>query len=127
MVIKKELSKCCTKCGVEWLEDFSNKQPKRALCIECFLKEGIKNRKATSLYNKEHRIGLHRMEKYEDYKMSRRYPFWKEINKEIKSLTKREDIRAFISKQMDRILEDQQLMDYINDTNLIERKNKKTK
>ena len=35
MAFKKELSKCCVKCGVEWLKDLSNKVTKRALCFEC--------------------------------------------------------------------------------------------
>jgi hypothetical protein len=119
MRIKKELSTECKNCNVVF--DLEHpKQPGRALCAECYIEEGIKSRKEKAKYDKEHRFGLNRMEKYKDYKMSVRQPFWTAINKEIKKLKTREEYLPFISKQMDRILADKQLMDYINDTNIIE-------
>jgi hypothetical protein len=119
----KQISKCCSKCGVEWDETLSNKIPKRAVCIPCYQEEGIERRVAKAKWDKEHRFGKNRVEKYKDYKVQNRQPFWKAINKEIKPLKDRVEIRAFISKQMDRIIADQQLMDYINDTDLIEKNN----
>jgi len=114
MAIKKELSKKCGNCGVEWLSDLSNKKEGRALCNECYTIESQKHSKE----QRERRAAIgaleNRIELYRDYKFENRKEFWREINKELKSLTKREDIRAFISKQMDRILNDRKLMEYIN-------------
>jgi uncharacterized Zn finger protein (UPF0148 family) len=114
MGIKKELSKKCGNCGVEWLSDLSNKKEGRALCNECYTIESQKHSKE----QRERRAAIgaleNRIELYKDYKFENRKEFWREINKELKSLTKREDIRAFISKQMDRILNDRKLMEYIN-------------
>ena len=71
---------------------------------------------------------MNRVEAYKDYKLENRKGFWASINKEIRTLTKREDIRAFISKQMDRILEDKRLMQYINYISIAEqRKNENNK
>jgi hypothetical protein len=56
---------------------------------------------------------IKRIEAYRDYKLQNRSGFWREINKELKPLSDRKEIRAFISKQMDRILNDNQLMEYI--------------
>jgi len=119
----RQLSTKCGKCGVVFDEEHP-KQPKRALCKVCYVNEWEQRVIDKKKYDKENRFGMHRMEKYEDYRMSVRNKFWKEINKEIKLLKTREEHLAFISKQMDRILADQQLMDYINDTNLIELKTK---
>jgi hypothetical protein len=109
----RELSKQCGVCGVEWNEDLSNKQPKRALCLECYQTE-LDNRN-TLHKEKRAEIGaaIKRIELYRDYKLKNRSGFWREINKEIRPLTDRGEIRAFVSKQMDRILEDKQLMEYI--------------
>jgi hypothetical protein len=121
----KELSKSCGKCGVLWNEDLSNKQQGRALCLECYEAEGVSRREQKAKYDREHKVGMNRTEKYQNYKFANRQPFWRAINKEIKLLKNRDEIREFISKQMDRILADQILMDYINDTDLIEKtKNK---
>ena len=64
---------------------------------------------------------MDRIEKYQNYKVENRTTFWKQINKEIRLCKTNAEIRAFIGKQMDRILADTQLMDYINDTNIIEK------
>jgi len=109
----RELSKCCGKCGVVFDETLSNKQPKRALCKVCYRIElqrickGQKDKRAV--------VGaaIKRIEAYRDYKLQNRNAFWRQINKELKPLTDRDEIRAFISKQMDRILDDTKLMDYI--------------
>lgn len=127
MAIKKELSKSCGHCGAEWLSDLSNKQPRRALCKECYFIESKKISKAQRDKRAEIGAGLNRMALYKDYKFQNRDAFWKKINKEIKPLTKRVDIRAFIANQMDRILEDTKLMDYINYTSILENRKNKTK
>ena len=110
----KEISKCCGNCGVEWLSDLSNKQKGRALCLECYTIESQKHSKEQRERRAEIGLALNRIHLYKDYKFENRKEFWREINKELKPLTKREDIRAFISKQMDRILGDSKLMEYIN-------------
>jgi len=109
----RQLSTHCGECGVEWNEDLSNKQTKRALCIECYQTE-LDNRN-TLHKEKRAEIGakIKRIEAYRDYKLQNRSGFWREINKELKPLSDRKEIRAFISKQMDRILNDNQLMEYI--------------
>ncbi len=93
MGIKKELSKKCGNCGVEWLSDLSNKKEGRALCNECYTIESQKHSKE----QRERRAAIgaleNRIELYRDYKFENRKEFWREINKELKSLTKREDIR----------------------------------
>ena len=123
MPIKKELSKQCGKCGVEWLSDLSNKKKGRALCIGCYTIEA--QQRSREQVDKRHAIGaaVNRIEIYKDYKFENRKEFWKELNKEIKTLTKRDDIRAFISKQMDRILADENLMKYLNSVTLAEQRN----
>ena len=110
----RQLSKQCGECGVPFDETLSNKQPKRALCKDCYQIE-LDNRN-TVHKEKRAEIGaaIKRIELYRDYKLKNRSGFWKEINKELKPLTDRKDIRVFISKQMDRILADKQLMEYIN-------------
>ena len=128
MAIKKELSKKCGNCGVVWEKDLSNKQPKRALCRECYMIES----KRISREQVERRAvvgaAINRIELYRDYKIQNRDKFWREINKQIKPLTNRVEIRAFVSKQMDRILEDSQLMDYIRLVSIADqRKNEKQK
>jgi hypothetical protein len=114
MAIKKELSKKCGNCGVEWLSDLSNKKEGRALCNECYTIESQKHSKEQRERRAEIGLALNRMELYRDYKFENRKPFWAEINKELKPMKDRVQIRAFISKQMDRILEDRKLMEYIN-------------
>jgi hypothetical protein len=110
----RELSKKCGECGVEWLADLSNKQRGRALCKECYQTE-LENRcKRDREKRAEVSAALHRINLYKDYKMENRNRFWRDINKEIKALKTREEARAFISKQMDRILADDNLMKYIN-------------
>jgi hypothetical protein len=90
-------------------------------------KEGIENRILRTKLDKENNIVPNRTELYKNYKVENRTEFWKAINKEIKPLKDREQIRAFISKQMDRILEDKTLMDYINLTEIVEKTKTKTK
>ena len=128
MAIKKELSKSCRACGLVFDSTLSNKQPKRALCKECYQIEFKKMCKAQKDKRAEVGAALNRVEAYKDYKLENRKGFWASINKEIRTLTKREDIRTFISKQMDRILEDKRLMQYINYISIAEqRKNENNK
>jgi hypothetical protein len=119
----KQISKCCSKCGVEWDETLSNKKKGRALCIGCYQIEA--QQRSKEQVDKRHAIGaaVNRIAIYKDYKFENRQGFWKELNKEIRPLTKREDIRAFISKQMDRILGDDNLMKYLNSVTLAEQRN----
>jgi len=117
----RKMSTHCGKCKIAFDETLSNKAPKRALCLECFEADSFNRNKEKRKYDRDNRVNMDRIEKYKNYKVSVRAPFWKQINNEIKPLSKREEIKAFIAKQMDRILADQQLMDYINDTNIIER------
>jgi len=126
MAIKKELSKACRHCGVVFDSTLSNKKKGRALCKECYIIEVQRTSKEQRERRAEVGAALNRINLYRDYKIENRAGFWRAINKELKGLTKREDIRAFISKQMDRILEDTQLMDYIRLMSMAEqRKNEK--
>jgi hypothetical protein len=116
MAYKKELSKCCVKCGVEWLADFSNKTPKRALCLECkreydkeYSAKDAKTRKR--LYN--------RMEKGKAFKIENRKHIHKAVNLELRKLKDRTEIREFLRKRFDELLEDKALWDYINDTDVL--------
>jgi hypothetical protein len=113
MAIKKELSKKCGNCGILWLSDLSNKKKGRALCLKCYNIEAERLSREQRERRAEVGAALNRVELYRDYKIENRNPFWRDINKQIKGLKDRNEIRAFISKQMDRILEDSQLMDYI--------------
>ena len=123
MAIKKELSKSCRACGLVFDSTLSNKQPKRALCKECYQIEFKKMCKAQKDKRAEIGAVVNRIEIYKDYKFENRTEFWKGINKQIKPLTNREDIRAFLSKQMDRILADENLMKYLNSVTMAEQRN----
>ena len=127
MAIKKELSKFCRHCGVVFDETLSNKKKGRALCLEC----AIIDSQRISREQIERRAILgaaqNRIQLYRDYKFENRANFWKDINKQIKRLNDRKEVREFISKQMDRILEDSQLMDYIKLTSIADQKKNKTK
>ena len=122
MAIKKELSKKCGACGVVFDEQHP-KQPKRARCVECYRIELQKLSKAQKDKRAEIGAVVNRVAIYRDYKFENRTEFWKGINKQIKPLTKREDIRAFLSKQMDRILADDNLMKYLNSVTMAEQRN----
>ena len=122
MAIKKELSKACRTCGVVFDETLSNKQPKRALCKACYQIEFQQLCKVQRERRAEIGAAINRVELYRDYKFENRKGFWKELNKEIKGLTKREDVREFISKQMDRILADENLMKYLNSITVAEQR-----
>ena len=122
MPFKRELSKACRTCGVLFDETLSNKQPKRALCKGCYQIEFKKMCKAQ--VDKRAVVGaaIKRIELYRDYKLVNRRGYWKEINKQIKPLTDMVEIRAFISKQMDKILADDNLMQYINAISVAEQR-----
>jgi hypothetical protein len=121
MGYKKELSKCCGKCGVEWLKDLSNKQPKRALCLQCFIIESEERKE--NIKKIDYGRGENRMEKYRQFKISNRSHIYKEVNKRLKPLKRLEDIREFMRIRFDELLAETALWDYINDTD-IENKNK---
>ena len=127
MAIKKELSKKCGACGVVFDETLSNKQPKRALCKECYQIELDNRNMRFKKERAEVGAAIKRIESYRNYKLENRKGFWASINKEIRTLTKREDIRVFISKQMDRILADKELMHYINLISIAEQRKNEIK
>ena len=122
----RELSKSCGKCGVVFDEKLTNKQPKRALCLECYRVELQKLSKAQKDKRAEIGAMVNRVAIYRDYKLENRQGFWKELNKELKPLTKREDIRAFLAKQMDRILNDDNLMKYLNSLTMADKRKNET-
>ena len=122
----RQLSTHCGECGVEWNEDLSNKQTKRALCKACYQIE-LDNRNR-GFKEKRAEIGalIYRKEIYRKYKMQNRKPFWAEVNKQIRPLSDRSEIRAFVGKQMDRILADKQLMQYINLISMADKRKNET-
>jgi hypothetical protein len=110
----RELSTKCGACGVVFDKDLNNKQPKRALCKECYIVELQRICKGQKDKRAEIGAAVNRIELYRDYKAENRQGFWREINKQIKALKTREEAKEFISNQMDRILGDDNLMHYIN-------------
>jgi hypothetical protein len=116
VAFKKEQSKCCAKCGVEWLTDLSNKVQRRALCLECIQIE-YKERKAEYKANKFKR-GNNRLDKYQAYKIENRKHIHKAVNLELRKLKDRTEIREFLRKRFDELLEDKGLWDYLNDTDV---------
>ena len=126
MAFKRELSKSCVKCGVVFDETLSNKQSKRALCKACYQIEFQNLCKVQREKRAEVGAAIKRIELYRDYKFENRKGYWREINKQIRLLNDRVEIREFISKQMDRILGDDNLMKYISAMSMEEqRKNEK--
>lgn len=126
MPLKKELSKACRTCGVVFDETLSNKQPKRAMCIPCYKIEVKRMSKVQVDARAVVGAVIKRIALYKDYKFVNRRGYWREINKQIKPLTDMVEIREFISKQMDRILADDNLMKYINTISVEDqRKNEK--
>jgi hypothetical protein len=123
MAIKKELSKECRTCGVVFDKTLSNKQPKRAMCKPCYTIESQRLSREQRERRVEVGAAINRINLYKDYKFENRKGFWRDINKQIKGLTKRDDVREFISKQMDRILADENLMKYLNSMSMEEQRN----
>jgi hypothetical protein len=109
----RQLATKCGDCGVVFDEEHP-KQIKRALCVPCYRVELQRICKGQKDARAEIGAAIKRIELYRDYKFVNRKGYWREINKQIKPLTDRDEIREFISKQMDRILADENLMKYIN-------------
>jgi len=122
MPFKKELSKECRKCGVVFDETLSNKRKGRAMCIPCYKIEVKRISKVQVDARAVVGATLKRIALYRDYKLVNRKEYWREINKQIKPLTDMVEIREFISKQMDRILGDDNLMQYINAISVAEQR-----
>ena len=118
----RQLSTKCGKCSVVFDEQHP-KQHKRALCRKCYMIESQRMSREQRERRAEVGAAINRINLYRDYKFENREGFWREINKQIKPLTKREDIRAFISKQMDRILADDNLMKYVSAMSMEEQRN----
>ncbi len=121
MAYKKEPSKCCVRCKVEWLSDFSNKVPKRALCFGCKREYDAewKQKNPDSGKKRMH----NRLEKKSPYTFKNRTEYWQGLRKELKGMKKREEWLEFIKNRMDEILNDKVLMDYINDTDVLDKFN----
>jgi len=117
----RQLATKCGACGVVFDEN-NPKQTTRALCIPCYRIELQRVCKGQKDARAAVGAAINRIALYKDYKMENRKPFWREINKQIRPLTDREEIRAFISKQMDRILGDDNLMQYVNAMSLEEQR-----
>lgn len=120
MGYKKEFSKECKNCGVEWLPDMSNKAPRRALCKKC-LEEWTKEwwQEYRSNPNSNYKVTTKR-KCGKPFKMENRKPHWKEINNELKKIKDRDEWKEFIRLQMDSILANTDLMNYINNTDIKE-------
>jgi hypothetical protein len=121
----RQLATKCGECGVVFDEN-NPKQIKRALCVPCYRIELQRICKGQKDARAVVGAALNRIELYKDYKLENRKEHWRAVNKQIKGLTNRDEIRAFISKQMDRILDDTKLMDYIRLISIADqRKNEK--
>ena len=112
----KQFSKCCAQCGVEWLPDMSNKKAKRALCIECYTQE-VKHRTIEQREWREENL-ITQVQKKRPYTFKNRKPFWQSIANELRGMKSREEWLPFIQNRMNEILNDKQLMDYINETQI---------
>lgn len=117
MGYKKEKSTNCSECGVEWELDYSNKHNKRALCISCHKKEAKVYREKYKKDGKGKKV-YRSLEHYQPFKLSNRIGIWREVAKRGKALKTIEEIREFTKKRFDEILEDIELMNYINNTNI---------
>jgi len=112
MLKKKEFSKQCKGCGVEWLTGFTNKQKGRALCLECYSVDYLAYKRKQ--YEENSVKGDRRIDKMQPFKQSNREAHWRNVNKQLKSLKDKKEIREFISKQADIVFADKALMEYIN-------------
>lgn len=111
----RQISTHCGGCGIEF--DGTNKADGRALCLECKKKADIVY--ANNRMEKLKVDGLiSKRAKKDPYKQKNRTLFWKDINKQLKKMKKREEWLPFIKNRMQEILNDKQLMDYINDTQI---------
>jgi hypothetical protein len=118
----RQLSTQCGKCSVVFDEEHP-KQHKRALCKACYTIDAQRTSREQRERRAEVGAAINRIHLYRDYKMENRKEFWKDINKQIRPLTDRGEIRAFISKQMDRILADDNLMKYVSAMSMEEQRN----
>jgi hypothetical protein len=59
------------------------------------------------------------MEKKSSYTFKNRNPFWQTLRSKLKGMKQREEWLVFIKNRMDEILNDKVLMDYINDTDVL--------
>jgi len=116
MIRKKEFSKCCKECGVEWNEGWTNKYEGRALCKDCAKIKYTEYRKAYHATLGEDNV--RKLDLMQPFKSENRQEHWTKINKELRGLKKVEDIRAFITKQADEIFANEALMEYINHQSL---------
>ena len=117
MASLKKVSTHCKNCGIEWNEDMSNKFPRRALCYPCKKKW----QDSVNEIEKERRKnnGVVRLAtKKTPYTFRYRKDFWLELRTKLKTMKTREEWLPFIQKRMDEIIEDTQLMDYLNDTQI---------
>jgi hypothetical protein len=111
----RKFSEQCSGCGTKWLPDMSNKVYRRAVCYECLQLEYQKRNEEEKKKSRA-RGEVTLVQKKKPYTFQNRKPFWQDLARQLKVMKKREEWLAFIRLQMDRILNDKQLMDYINDT-----------
>jgi hypothetical protein len=111
----RQFSDACRVCGQKWLTDMSNKYPKRALCFECKKEENNEYLEKTRQKYKENNM-VTTKEKKKPYTFNNRKGFWKSISTQLRFMNRREEWLPFIQNRMEEILNDKQLMDYINDT-----------
>lgn len=111
----RQISNSCVRCGVEWLADRSNKVKKRAICFECKAEE---QSKINEKQREKNKMTVTLVEKKRPYTFKNRKPVWDAVRTEIKGMKNRSEWLPFIQNRMQEILNDKQLMDYINDTEI---------
>ena len=107
MGYKKEISVGCSKCGVLWNEDLSNKQPKRALCKECSKIEYAEYQKKRNSIN-----SVTRTELYQPFKIENRKEIYKEASKALREMKNRDEWRAYMWKRLEKLLNDTSFIEY---------------
>ena len=107
---KKKFSTNCRRCGIEWNEDFSNKQPKRAVCKDCYK---IQCKENDAKYKRERTL-QDRMAINAPLKASVRKPHWDKISAELKQCKKREEWLVIIRRNLETALNDENIKAFIN-------------
>jgi hypothetical protein len=109
----RQLSTECKVCGKQFDEQ-NPKQPKRALCLECYNLE-CDNR--LELKREERKTKVTKIELMQPFKVENRQEHWNKINKEIRKLKKLDEIHQFIKERADEVFANKELMEFINHQN----------
>lgn len=113
----RKFSEQCSKCGVKWLPDMSNKAYRRAICLKCkVIEQDARNAEERRKTKEKGDVTL--VQKKKPYTFKNRKPFWQDLARQLKAMKKREEWLPFIQNRMQEILNDKQLMDYINNTEI---------